>query len=46
LGRYRDRIAFLAASLSIVKFDLRGPLLEVLGDRAHLSEDLRNLPGT
>lgn len=46
LGRYRDRIAFLAASLSIVKFDLRGPLLEVLGDRSHLSEQLRNLPGT
>jgi broad specificity phosphatase PhoE len=46
LGRYRDRIAALAASVSIVKFDLRGPLLEVLGDRSYMDESLRNLPGT
>lgn len=46
LGRYRDRIAALAASVSIVKFDLRGPLLEVLGDRSYMDETLRNLPGT
>lgn len=46
LGRYRDRINALAASLSIVKFDIHGPLLEVLGDRSHMSEELRNMPGT
>jgi probable phosphoglycerate mutase len=46
LGRYRDRINALAASVSIVKFDVHGPLLEVLGDRYHLNEDLRSLPGT
>ncbi len=46
LGRYRDRINALAASVSVVKFGEHGPLLEVLGDRAHMSEELRNLPGT
>ena len=46
LGRYRDRINALAASVSIVRFDVHGPLLEVLGDRAYMGEELRNLPGT
>lgn len=46
LGRYRDRITALAASVSVVKLDLNGPLLEILGDRYHLPEALRNLPGT
>ena len=46
LGRYRDRLTALAASVSIVKFDKHGPLLEVLGDRHHLPEEIRNLPGT
>lgn len=46
LGRYRDRINALAASVSIVKFDVHGPLLEVLGDRSHMSLELRDLPGT
>lgn len=46
LGRYRDRINALAASISIVKFAEHGPLLEVLGDRSHLGVELRELPGT
>jgi broad specificity phosphatase PhoE len=46
LGRYRDRLNALAGSVSIVKFDVHGPLLEVLGDRAYMGEQLRNLPGT
>jgi probable phosphoglycerate mutase len=46
LGRYRDRINILAASLSIVKFDKYGPLLEVLGDRYHIPAELRGRPGT
>lgn len=46
LGRYRDRIAALAASVSVVRFGEHGPLLEVLGDRSHMSAALRALPGT
>lgn len=46
LGRYRDRINALAGSISIVKLDVYGPLLEVLGDRCYMNEQLRNLPGT
>jgi len=46
LGRYRDRIDMPAGSVSIVKFDLHGPMLQVLGDRAYMGEDLRSRPGT
>ena len=46
LGRYRDRIDMPAGSVSIVKFDVHGPLLQVLGDRAYMGEDLRSRPGT
>ncbi len=46
LGRYRDRITALAASLSLVSFDVHGPMLEVLGDRYHIPEDLRDRLGT
>ena len=46
LGRYRDRIEMPVASISVVKFDRLGPLLQRLGDRYHLPESLRNLPGT
>lgn len=46
LGRYRDRITTLVASVSIIKFDEHGPLLEVLGDRHHLPTTLRDRPGT
>lgn len=46
LGRYRDRIHVLTASVSIVKFDVHGPLLEVLGDRYHIPEPIRSRPGT
>ncbi|MBW4419468.1 MAG: histidine phosphatase family protein [Myxacorys californica WJT36-NPBG1] len=46
LGRFRDRIAAPVASVSVVKFDEHGPLLEQLGNRDHLSEALQNLPGT
>jgi broad specificity phosphatase PhoE len=46
LGRYRDRIDALAASVSIVRFGEYGPRLEILGDRSHLPADLRALPGT
>jgi probable phosphoglycerate mutase len=46
LGRYRDRINALAGSISIVKFDVYGPLLEVLGDRSYMNEQLRSIAGT
>jgi broad specificity phosphatase PhoE len=46
LGRYRDRIEMLAGAVTIVKFDLHGPLLQELGNRAYMSEDLRSRPGT
>ncbi|OAH96181.1 histidine phosphatase family protein [Methylomonas methanica] len=46
LGRYRDRINALAASVSIIKFTDYGPMLEVLGDRNHLPEHLRQRAGT
>ena len=46
VGRYRDRLGMPVGSVSVVKFDSNGPLLEVLGDRCHLDERLRFLPGT
>jgi broad specificity phosphatase PhoE len=46
LGRYRDRIEMQAGAVTIVKFDLHGPLLQELGNRAYMSEDLRCRPGT
>ncbi|MBC8134413.1 MAG: histidine phosphatase family protein [Fibrella sp.] len=46
LGRYRDRIAAPVASVSVVRFGEYGPQLAQLGDRSHLSAELRSLPGT
>ncbi len=45
-GRYRDRIDAPVASLAVVEMTDRGPLLRRLADRAHLSEALRERPGT
>ena len=46
LGRYRDRISALAASVSIVNFGEYGPRLDLLNDRSHLSDELRSRPGS
>jgi probable phosphoglycerate mutase len=46
LGRYRDRINVLAGSVSVVRFEAHGPLLDRLGDRAHFDARLLALPGT
>jgi broad specificity phosphatase PhoE len=46
LGRYRDRLDVPACSVSIVTMSKGGPMLKSLGDRYHLDERLRNLPGT
>lgn len=46
LSRYRDRLSCPVASVSVVEFGSRGPLLKKFADREHMSERLRNLPGT
>ncbi|MBD3882230.1 histidine phosphatase family protein [Phormidium tenue FACHB-886] len=46
VGRYRDRLSVPVASVCVVEFGAHGPLLERLGDRSHLPEHLRNLPGS
>lgn len=46
LGRYRDRINILSASLSCIKFSEHGPMLEMVNDRSYLSNDLRDRLGT
>ena len=46
VGRFRYRFACPVGSLSVIEFSLEGPLLKSLADRSHLSEELRNLPGT
>jgi broad specificity phosphatase PhoE len=46
LGRYRDRIDMLAGAVSMVKFDLHGPLLKELGNRSYMGEELRSRAGT
>jgi broad specificity phosphatase PhoE len=45
-GRYRDRLDIPACSVSVVSMGKNGPMLKALGDRYHLDERLRNLPGT
>jgi len=46
VGRYRDRIDMPAASISIIKFDVHGPLLQRLGDRSYMSPALFSRVGT
>jgi probable phosphoglycerate mutase len=46
VGRFRYRLACPVGSLSVVEFTRSGPLIKQLADRSHLSEALRNLPGT
>lgn len=46
LGRYRDRLDYPAASLSVVSFGKYGPLLERMGDRAYMPQALREREGT
>jgi broad specificity phosphatase PhoE len=46
VGRFRYRLACPVSSLSVVEFSSEGPLLRSLADRSHLSEALRDLPGT
>ncbi|ACK71061.1 Phosphoglycerate mutase [Gloeothece citriformis PCC 7424] len=46
IGRYRDRIGMSVAAVTIVEMAEHGPLIEVMGDRSHLREDLRKRHGT
>lgn len=46
LGRYRDRLDYPAASLSIVRFGPYGPLLERMGDRSYMPQELRDREGS
>jgi broad specificity phosphatase PhoE len=46
LGRFRSRLACPVASVSIIEFGDRGPMLKSLADTSHLSEALRHEPGT
>jgi len=46
VGRFRERIGCPVASLSMVEFAERGPLIHSIADRSHLSTSLRMLPGT
>lgn len=46
VGRYRDRFDMPVSAVSIVELGDRGPFFRVIGDRCHLSERLRSLPGT
>lgn len=45
LGRYRDRLDYPAASLSVVQFGKYGPMLEHMGDRAFMPPELREREG-
>jgi broad specificity phosphatase PhoE len=46
LSRFRDRLACPVASVSLVEFGLRGPILLDLADRDHMPAQLRELGGT
>lgn len=45
LGRYRDRLDYPAASLSVVSFGKYGPMLERMGDRSYMPQVLRERGG-
>lgn len=46
VGRYRDRLDIPAASVSLVKFDVHGPMLQKLGDRSYMPAELAQREGT
>jgi probable phosphoglycerate mutase len=46
VGLFRYRLGCPVSSVSVVEFSSAGPMLQTLGDRSHLSEALRSLPGT
>ena len=45
LGRYRDRLDYPAASLTVVRFGKYGPMMERMGDRSYMPKALRQREG-
>ena len=45
LAQFRYRLACPVASLSVVELTAHGPLLKILADRSHLTEELRAIAG-
>ena len=46
VGRFRYRFVCPVGSISLIEFSSEGPVLHALGDRSHLSDQLKALPGT
>ena len=46
VGGFRYRLGCPVSSISTVEFTANGPMLQKLGDRSHLDERLKTLPGT
>ena len=46
VGRFRFRLDCPVCSISVVDFTRQGPWLRALADRSHLTQRLRELPGT
>lgn len=46
VGRFRFRLDCPVCSVSVVDFTAQGPWLRILADRSHLTQRLRDLPGT
>jgi len=46
VGRFRYRLACPVGSVSVVEFTGHGTLLNMLADRSHMDQRLRDLPGT
>ena len=46
IGRFRFRLGCPVGSVSSVEWTIHGPLLHELANRTHLSQHLRELPGT
>jgi probable phosphoglycerate mutase len=44
--KFRDRIAYPVAGVSRVEITAAGPLLTMLGDTCHLTDELRDQPGS
>lgn len=46
VGRFRYRLGMPVGAVSLVEFGTHGPLLHLLADRSHFTDELRSLPGT
>ncbi len=46
VGRFRYRLSCPVGSVSVVRFEEHGPFIDRIGDRSHLNDRLKTLPGT